>query len=132
SPVSIEATPGGRSKYINWAQDVPDQAAMVRNYVKNEQIAYRPEAIPRTVQRALQVAESAPPGPVYISFPREALQEVTELGGDIDASRFPAARSGSPNPEDVEQLASWILAAERPVVVANYLGRNPDAVRALT
>jgi acetolactate synthase-1/2/3 large subunit len=131
SPVTIEAVPGGRSKYINWLQDVPDQGMLVRNYTKNEQIAYRAAAIPRAVQRAFQVAESDPAGPVYIAFPREALMEETDLGSDIDAGRYPAVRAGSPNPEDVELLADWILAAERPVVIAGYSGRDLAAVRAL-
>jgi acetolactate synthase I/II/III large subunit len=131
SPVTIEDVPGGRSKYINWAQDVPDQAAMVRNYVKNEQVAYRAAAIPRVVQRAFQVAESDPKGPAYVMFPREALMEETDLGGDIDAHRYAGVGSGSPNPEDVEKLADWIVAAERPVVLANYLGADPEAVEAL-
>ena len=131
SPVSIEPVPGGRTKYINWAQDVPDQASSVRNYIKNEQIAYRAEAIPRTMQRAFQVAESDPAGPVYVSFPRESLMEETRLGGNLDATRFPPVRAGSPNPEDVETVASWILEAERPVVVVGYLGRDPEAMDAL-
>ena len=131
SPVSIEAVPGGRSKYINWLQDVPDQGMLVRNYTKNEQVLYRAAAIPRAVQRAFQVAESDPAGPVYLTFPREALMEETDLGADVDAGRFPPARAGSPNPEDVDRLADWILAAERPVVIAGYTGRDPDAVTAL-
>jgi acetolactate synthase-1/2/3 large subunit len=131
SPVSIEPVPGGRSKYINWLQDVPDQGMLVRNYTKNEQIAYRAAAIPRSVQRAFQVAESDPAGPVYVTFPREALMEETDLGDDVVAARYPPVRAGSPNPEDVDLVADWILAAERPVVVAGYTGRDPAAVRAL-
>ena len=131
SPVSLEAVPGGRTKYINWAQDVPDQAALVRNYTKNEQIAYRAEAIPITVHRAFQVAESDPAGPTYLSFPRESLMEETSLGHDVPAHRFPGVKAGSPNPEDVDQLATWILEAERPVFTVGYTGRDPDAVAAL-
>jgi acetolactate synthase-1/2/3 large subunit len=131
SPVSIEPVPGGRSKYINWLQDVPDQGMLVRNYTKNEQIAYRAAAIPRAVQRAFQVAESDPAGPVYVTFPREALMEETDLGADVVAARFPSVPAGSPNPEDVDLVADWILTAERPVVVAGYTGRDPAAVRAL-
>jgi acetolactate synthase-1/2/3 large subunit len=131
SPVTIEAVPGGRSKYINWLQDVPDQGMLVRNYTKNEQIAYRAAAIPRAVQRAFQVAESDPAGPAYVTFPREALMEETDLGGDVVAGRFPPVRAGSPNPEDIDLLADWILAAQRPVVVAGYSGRDPAAVDAL-
>ena len=131
SPVTVEAVPGGRSKSINWLQDVPDQGMLVRNYTKNEQIAYRAAAIPRTVQRAFQVAESDPAGPAYLTFPREALMEETDLGAGVDARRYPPVRAGSPNPEDVERLAGWVLAAERPVVLAGYLGRDPEAVQVL-
>ncbi len=131
SPVTVEAVPGGRSKYINWLQDVPDQGMIVRNYIKNEQIAYRAAAIPRTMQRAFQVAESDPAGPAYVTFPREALMEETDLGGDILARRYPAVPAGSPNTEDVDRIADWILEAERPVLVVGYLGRDPQAVEAL-
>lgn len=131
SPVSLEAVPGGRTKYINWAQDVPDQAALVRNYTKNEQIAYRAEGIPVNVHRAFQVAESDPAGPTYVSFPREALMEETTLGHDVPPHRYPPVRAGSPNPEDVDQLATWIVEAERPVIAVGYTGRDPDAVAAL-
>jgi acetolactate synthase-1/2/3 large subunit len=101
SPVTVEPVPGGRSKYINWLQDVPDQAMLVRNYTKNEQVVYRAAAVPRSVQRAFQVAESDPAGPTYLTFPREALVELTDLDIDIEARRYPPARAGSPNAEYV-------------------------------
>jgi len=131
SPVTVEPVPGGRSKFINWLQDVPDQAMSVRNYTKNEQIVYRAAAVPRSVQRSFQVAESDPAGPTYLSFPREALVELTDLEIDVQAHRYPPARAGSPNAEDVEQLADWVLAAERPVVITGYMGRDTEAVGAL-
>ncbi|HVR79599.1 MAG TPA: thiamine pyrophosphate-requiring protein [Acidimicrobiia bacterium] len=131
SPVSIEPVPGGRSKFINWLQDVPDQAMLVRNYVKNEQIAYRAAAIPHAIQRAFQVAESDPAGPTYLTLPREALMEETNLAGDVVASRYPPVRAGSPNQEDVDRVADWILEANRPVVLTGYMGRDPGAVDAL-
>lgn len=131
SPVTIESVPGGRSKYINWLQDVPDQGMLVRNYTKSEQIAYRAAAIPRTVQRAFQVAESDPAGPAYVTFPREALMEETELGAAVEARRYPPVAAGSPNAEDVDRIAEWLLAAEQPVVIAGYLGRDAAAVASL-
>lgn len=131
SPVTIEAVPGGRSKFINWLQDVPDQGMLVRNYVKNEQNAYRAAAIPRAVQRAFQVAESDPAGPTYLTLPREALMEETDLGADVNAAHYPPVRAGSPNHEDVDQVAEWILKADKPVVLTGYMGRDPEAVGAL-
>ena len=128
SPVSFEATPGGRTKYINWAQDVPDQAALVRNYIKNEQIVYRPEAVPRTLHRAFQVAESDAAGPVYLQYPREALMESTDVAPDLDANRFRGVRAGAPRADDIAQAAEWLLAAESPMVITGYLGRDVAAV----
>ena len=128
SPVSFEDTPGGRTKYINWAQDVPDQAALVRNYVKNEQIVYRPEAVPRTLHRAFQVAESDAPGPVYLQYPRESLMEATSVAPDLDPERFAGVPGGAPRPADVAQVADWLLEAQDPTVITGYLGRNPATV----
>ena len=128
SPISFEDTPGGRTKYINWAQDTPDQAALVRNYIKNEQIVYRPEAIPRTLHRAFQVAESDAPGPVYLQYPRESLMEPTTVAPHLDAQRFAGVRAGSPRADDVATVAQWLLEAADPMVITGYLGRDPRAV----
>lgn len=128
SPISFEDTPGGRTKYINWAQDLPDQAGLVRNYIKNEQIVYRPEAVPRTLHRAFQVAESDAPGPVYLQYPRESLMESTALAPDLQAGRFPGVPAGAPRAADVALAAEWILEAETPMVITGYLGRNPATV----
>ena len=128
SPVSFEDTPGGRTKYINWAQDVPDQAALVRNYIKNEQIVYRPEAVPRTLHRAFQVAESDAPGPVYLQYPRESLMEVTSVAPDLNPAQFAGVPGGAPRPADVATVAEWLIAAHDPIVITGYLGRNPETV----
>lgn len=132
SPVTFDAEPGARSKYINWMQDVPDQAGIVRNYVKNEQLAYRARAIPLVVQRAFQVAESEPAGPAYISFPREALMEETETESTVQASRFPPSRLGSAPPDEIDKLATLLLTAENPLILTGYLGHDPAAVESLT
>jgi acetolactate synthase I/II/III large subunit len=131
SPVSQEAVPGGRSKFINWLQDVPDQAALVRNYIKNEQIAYQPEAVPRVINRALQVAESAPAGPVYVSFPRESMMARTDAYPELDSRRFSAVHPGAASTDDVETLADWILSAHYPMVITGYLGRDISTPKAL-
>ena len=128
SPVSFEDTPGGRTKYINWAQDVADQAALVRNYIKNEQIVYRPEAVPRTLHRAFQVAESDAPGPVYLQYPRESLVESTDVAPQLDAQRFRGVRAGAPRADDVATAAEWLLAADSPMVITGYLGQDPATV----
>jgi acetolactate synthase-1/2/3 large subunit len=128
SPISFEDTPGGRTKYINWAQDLPDQASLVRNYTKNEQIVYRPEAVPRTLHRAFQIAESHPAGGVYLQYPREALMETTTVAPELSADRFRGVPAGAPRHEDMAATAEWILATRSPMVITGYLGRDPATV----
>ena len=53
---------------------------MLRNFTKWDYEVRRTENIQHVMQRAFQVAASEPPGPVYLTLPREVLMErMTEL-----------------------------------------------------
>ena len=74
SPYTIDqGVPGGRSSPIHWQQEQLDQHGIVRNYTKWDYQAYRASMMATAVQRGLQVAASDPPGPTYLSLPREVL-----------------------------------------------------------
>ncbi|MDP8922360.1 MAG: thiamine pyrophosphate-binding protein, partial [Chloroflexota bacterium] len=64
---------GSRDTYIHWLQEQFDQHGIVRNYVKWEYELRRPEQMGEAVARAFQLAASDPPGPVYLTLPREVL-----------------------------------------------------------
>jgi acetolactate synthase-1/2/3 large subunit len=75
---------------------------------------------------------SDPPGPVFLTLPRETLAEACPA----EAASFPAGRYGPVHargiPADAaREIAQALLQAERPVVVTSYLGRRPEAVAAL-
>src|SRR5258708_3429368 len=46
---------GGRAHTINWQQDVPDQAGIVRGYAKWIMEITRSDMVPRAIGRAVQV-----------------------------------------------------------------------------
>jgi acetolactate synthase-1/2/3 large subunit len=83
---------GGRNNYINWAQEMFDQGAMVREFVKWDYELRQPVQLETVVDRAIALAQSDPKGPVYLTLPREVL--ASGMNGyklDVSSSIAPAA-----------------------------------------
>src|ERR671935_198057 len=73
TPVTEEGLPGSRDLHIHWAQESFDQAAMLREYVKWDYELRTPVQIEAVVDRALELMQAEPRGPVYLTLPREVL-----------------------------------------------------------
>ncbi len=131
NPISESGRPGTRSWFIHWPQEVFDQAAMVRDYVKWQYELRHESDLETVVDRALQIAHSDPMGPVYLTLPREVLAE--ERGDAVFSAetRLAPAAPAAPDPEALQTCAAWLAVAERPVILTNTLGRNPESVAAL-
>lgn len=125
SPYSEQGHHGTRTRYIHWAQEMFDQAGMLREAVKWDYELHLPDQAADTVNRALEVAQSSPKGPVYLTLPRDVL-------GAPDPTARPAAPRPpvAPAPADeasVARVADWLKAAERPVIVTANAGRSAEA-----
>jgi acetolactate synthase I/II/III large subunit len=120
---------GARSRPIHWAQEMFDQAGMVREFVKWDYELRNPAQAGAVVARAVEVAMASPRGPVYLTLPREPLSAAT------DSDSFEAPRqvpsSAHPDPALIDRLADWLLAAERPLLIASSLGRHGEDVEEL-
>ena len=64
---------GQRSGEIHWPQEMRDQGAMVREFVKWDYQLPNGEVLENAVDRALNIATAEPKGPVYLTLPREVL-----------------------------------------------------------
>src|SRR5262249_53415290 len=73
SPILEEGAFGARNRPIHWAQEMFDQAGMVRELVKWDYELRSPGQAHLVVPRALEAALASPSGPVYLSLPRESL-----------------------------------------------------------
>src|SRR5919205_1115816 len=93
SPLTEEGLPGARDTYIHWAQEMFDQAGMLREMVKWDYELKNGAQLETVIDRALTLATSPPEGPVYLSLPREVLAE--KLSG---FSYDSPARRGAPPP----------------------------------
>src|SRR5262249_14430537 len=71
SPLTETGLLGSRDGYIHWAQEMYDQAGMIREIVKWDYELRNAEQLTTVVDRALTIAASEPRGPVYLSLPRE-------------------------------------------------------------
>ena len=130
TPITESGPSGTRNVYIHWAQEMFDQAGMLREMVKWDYELRRPDQIPDVVARAMEIATASPAGPVYLSLPREVLGEPS-VG---ERRSPPRARPGPPPPasSDIETLADWITAARNPLIITGTLGRDPREAAALS
>jgi len=135
SPVTAEGElPGGRNEFIHWLQDTADQAGIVRGYVKYAHEIRTGRNAQQLVHRALQIARSEPAGPAYLLAGREVMEETAPAGPGGPGQRqwwSPVAPMALA-PQVADEIAAALAAADAPLVVTSYLGRDPAAVAALT
>jgi len=127
TPITEGELRGGKSQNIHWRQESRDQGGIVREFVKWDYELRTNQNLPAVVARAYKIAMSEPRGPVYLTLPREWLCEVMESTQVISEPLAPASKAQA-DPAVLEQVAELLLAAERPLIVTKYLGRNPEAV----
>ena len=96
TPFTETGAEGSRSAHIHWAQEMYDQAGMLREVVKWDYEMKRGDQAATVVDRALELAMASPKGPVYLSLPREVLGEACAAPAESNrAHRAAAARTGA-------------------------------------
>jgi acetolactate synthase-1/2/3 large subunit len=124
TPSSEAGHTGSRSVPIHWGQDVSDQSALVREFTKWEQELRAYQSIDALVDRALVIAMSEPRGPVYLTLPRELLADA-----DHSEPTPPSAAPDTAHPPSaaIEELASMLAKANRPLLVTSTVGVDAEA-----
>lgn len=124
NPSSQEGHTGSRSVPIHWGQDVPDQAALVRQFVKWEQELRAYQGVDALVDRALTIAMSEPRGPVYLTLPRELLADTEHCAAAAPTATPEPAR---PARAAIEELAGMLAKSDRPLIVTSTVGVDAEA-----
>jgi acetolactate synthase-1/2/3 large subunit len=121
-----------RRPRIDWIHTAQVQGEAVRAYTKWD---YQPSAIggvPEAFARAYSVMMTEPRGPIYMCYdawlqeqPLDHLVPLPPAGAAKVPSRL------GPDPFALEKAAEMILRAERPVILAEFVGREPEGFHAL-
>ena len=130
SPITEAGLLGSRDGYIHWAQEMYDQAGMIRELVKWDYELRNAEQLETVVDRALSIAGTEPRGPVYLSLPREVIAAQAP-GEHRTSTRLRAAAPAAPDGEAIAEAAEMIAKAKKPLILTASAGRDPAAFDAL-
>lgn len=121
----------GRRPWIDWIHTANVQGNAVRDFVKWDDQPASVGAAVESLIRGYQITTSAPQGPVYICFDvatqEQKLDDPFELP---DLSSFPMPTRIQADPAALEQASELLVSAQRPVILADFLGRSEDASNA--
>jgi acetolactate synthase I/II/III large subunit len=128
SPYTMQGElPGGRNEYIHWVQDVRDQRGIMRGYVKYDNEIRTGKNVKQLVHRAMQIAASEPAGPVYLTGPREVMEERLEPHA-VDPAAYRPVEPAALTQEVAAEIAAALAGARHPLIITGHLGRDPGAV----
>jgi len=122
--------PGSRNEFIHWIQDVHDQRGIMRGYVKYDNEIRTGRNVKQLVHRALQIAQSEPAGPVYLTGPREVMEEPLEPDV-VDPADYRPVEPAALTTAVTAEIANALAGALKPLIITGHLGRDPEAVPAL-
>jgi acetolactate synthase I/II/III large subunit len=134
TPLHEHSRLGARDLSIHWAQEMFDQAGMLRELVAWEYELRDGAQVTDIVDRALDVACTEPRGPVYLTLPREVLAGpacCAEHPDAPDPSAPAPPTSPHPDPAALARLADLLAEARFPVIVTGDAGADPAAVALL-
>lgn len=130
TPINESGPPGSRSLNIHWAQEMFDQAGIVREHVKWDYEVREAGQLEGIIDRALAISMTEPRGPVYLSLPREVLAQVpAQPSSSVPLVHVPAAPP--PDPVATRALLRIVAHARMPVIVTSRAGSDPRAVALL-
>ncbi len=121
-----------RRPWIDWIHTALVQGNLVRDFVKWDDQPVGIEAIPSSMMRGYRIAMSDPTGPVYLCF--DVTDQEAAIEKEIplpDPSRFRPPAPLQADGDAIKEAARLLAAAQNPVIVADYVGRNNDAVLSL-
>ncbi|MGH2405468.1 MAG: thiamine pyrophosphate-dependent enzyme, partial [bacterium] len=127
-PMAVEQ----RRPWIDWIHTALVQGQAVREYVKWDDQPASLQSIVESFIRAHRIATTDPQGPTYLCFDAALQEQRIDAPVAIpDLTRFAAPRPVQGDPAALDTAARWLVGAEHPVALADYVGRRPAGVRGL-
>ena len=121
-----------RRPWIEWIHTALVQGNQIRDYVKWDDQPHTLASVSESLLRSMRIATTEPAGPVYVCFDSELQENKAEAippMPDFRRFRAPAPMQGDENA--LREAARLLMSAERPVLIAERVGRHPASVAAL-
>jgi acetolactate synthase I/II/III large subunit len=117
-----------RRPEIDWKHTANIQGSAVRDFTKWDDQPASVDAIGEALYRAHRIAVQEPAGPTYVAIDAD-LQErpLVHEPAIPSPARLGLAGLIGPEPAQLEAAAGALAAAERPLILAGYAGRDPTA-----
>jgi acetolactate synthase-1/2/3 large subunit len=131
SPLTETGLLGSRDGYIHWAQEMYEQAGMIREIVKWDYELRNGEQLTTVVDRALAIAATEPRGPVNLTLPREVIAAPLAEVEQPSPSRLAPAAPAAPDATAIAAAVRALAQAKRPLIVTSNAGRYVAAFEAL-
>ena len=116
-----------RRPFIDWIHTANVNGEQLRHYVKWDYQPASIEGVPDSFARAYAAMMTKPQGPIYMCY--DAWLQEQPLARDValpkpSHSKVPAPMAADPSALDA--VAERLLAADYPVLMAEYVARSPD------
>lgn len=112
------------------AQMAGDVVGMMRPVTKWATVVAHPSSLLRVLRRAIKIAATPPMGPVYVCLPQDVLDAPADE--PVRPTSLPSTRV-TPAPALVQEAASLLASAERPVIIVGdgiaYSGAQDELAR---
>jgi acetolactate synthase-1/2/3 large subunit len=121
-----------RRPRIDWIHTAQSQGEQVRAYTKWDYQPHTIDGVPEAFARAYSVMMSEPRGPIYMCYDAWLQEQKLDRGvpmPTVGTSRVPTRIA--PDPAALARAADLIVAAAKPVIIAEYVGREPAGFHAL-
>ena len=124
-PMAVET----RRPWIDWIHTALVQGNAIRDYVKWDDQPASLQGIVESFIRGYRIATTEPQGPIYLCWDA-ALQE-QRLDSPVaipDINRYAPPSVAQADPSALAKAARWLIESANPVILADYVGRTPEAV----
>ncbi len=121
-----------RRPRIDWIHTAQGQGEAVRQYTKWDYQPHTIDGVPESFARAYGVMMTQPQGPVYMIY--DAWLQEQKLDHEVKLPPAGAVKVPSrigPDPAALARAAEMIAAAEHPVAIVEYTGRDHEAFHSL-
>ncbi|OFW03462.1 MAG: hypothetical protein A3I61_16855 [Acidobacteria bacterium RIFCSPLOWO2_02_FULL_68_18] len=116
---------------IQYLQEIPNQADVVRPYLKWDYEIKRVENAALIINSAYRMAASEPCGVAYLTYPMEVAEAPLNGGLLYRAADFAPATGAQGDAAALREAARLLVQARNPLVVVGHMGRHPEAVASL-